>query len=301
MKVLLSCVNSAISLAGFDWEQGDLFWSLPTEKLRTCGIAYSDGRLIIGSDDRLHIVGHSAMRTIKLPGPHSPLLHSVGPLSRNRLAAMDTGHSCLRIYDYHGSPLEVLSPLAGWNSIPPDAIHLNAFVETPYGILASCFDYRPWRAARQRKSWESWCHGGYGLVLNLDGGQDGHSGRIVACGLNHPHSLLWHDEHLFICSSATGVLHRLKPTEDGCFIEVGRMKITETHFLRGMCVFENQLVLGGSTARHGQALCQEMAVYCLSRQTGELRHKLIPVPGEIYDIVPWHDDVLELLRSTHLA
>ena len=60
-------------------------------------------------------------------------------------------------------------PLKEWGEIPKDAIHLNDFAVTASGILASSFDYRPWRQTKEDITWDDWCTGGYGVILNLTG------------------------------------------------------------------------------------------------------------------------------------
>jgi hypothetical protein len=53
MRLLLSFVNSTIALAGYDWEEGRIFWALSSERLNAGGICYHGSDLCIGAGDRV--------------------------------------------------------------------------------------------------------------------------------------------------------------------------------------------------------------------------------------------------------
>lgn len=298
MRFLVSFVNSTLSLAGFDWASGKLFWMVPAERLKSCGICYSGGRLLIGSDNQLRIQRNSEFQTIPLLGSNPSLAHSVHPIDEHTFGVIDTGDSCLRVYDDDGAHQRDLQPLAGWVRLPLDAIHLNDFAVTPWGIIASCFDFRPWRTVRQLANDEArWASAGLGLLLELTA-LDG-IGRIAACGLDHPHTLLWRDPDLVHCSSATGTLHFWRKNHFGALAEVRRERITSVHFLRGVCPLDDDWYLGGSVSRHTWAKCD--AIYRFRESAATVDRKLLPIAGEIYDILPWEDDILRPLVSSGLG
>ena len=134
------------------------------------------------SDGTLECVRDGAVLrlTLNRPDRRNSLSHSIHPIGEAEFGVIDTGHSCLRVFRNDLSPSYVLEPLAPWEDLPPDAIHLNDFAVTPCGIVASCFDYRPWRKMQAELSWERWCRGGYGLALNLTG--DRGAGRCARRG-----------------------------------------------------------------------------------------------------------------------
>lgn len=173
MKVLLSCVNSSFSLLGFDWDRGEVFWELPSERLKVCGICYDGRALLVASDNAVTRFTPLDVNRISLSGPHEALGHSVHLINEHEFGVVDTGNSAVRVFRKNLEPSYVLNPVAHWNDVPEDAIHLNDFAVTPFGILASCFGYRPWRSVQQSLSWEEWCRGGYGLILNLSGRNNG--------------------------------------------------------------------------------------------------------------------------------
>ncbi len=297
MKLLISCVNSPQSLIGYDLSSREVFWQVPASTLKSCGISYFHNSLLVASDNQLVTLSEQGRSAITLQGPYAPLAHSVHPISNESYGVVDTGHSALRIYDTQGKLLQALNPVSSWGELPQDAIHLNDFVSTPFGIFASCFDYRPWRESRGEKTFREWCSGGYGLILNLSGhtknnNKESGIGRVVMCGLNHPHSLCLHNESLYCCSSATGEFHKAAFLADGTLRETARIKITEKHFLRGALPQEFGWILGGSSSRHGEKMSESIALYLFNEESSEIEEVPIPLPGEIYDILPWREEVM---------
>ncbi len=242
MRVLLGCVNSAVSLIGYDVEQRQAFWFCPGNVLRVCGICFHDGALHIASDSMLQRLDATGLSAVRLPGPHENLAHSVKPLGPSLLGIADTGNS--RILLHSGGPASLaLSPLEGW------------------GII--CFMRR---------------HQGHTLT------------RIVAGGLNCPHSLCVHEGDVYCCSSASGEFFRFREDEHGLLHEVRRWKITSSHFLRGCLRLPDGWLLGGSSQRH-QAEGGGLMLYHLA-DDGSLTAHPLGGPGEIYDIIPWDDALM---------
>jgi len=284
MKVLLSCVNTAVSLIGFDLEAGAGFWFAPADRLRACGVCLTDEALFIAADDTLtSISAAGGIKKISLPGPHRNLAHSVHIFPGMGVGVADTGNSRVLLYGFDLSAGISFDPLEGWPQAPEDALHLNDAIWTPHGIVASCFNYRPFRTV-QLDGW-SWREKGYGLILSLEKYRGRNVGRILACGLDCPHSLLWHQDRLWCCSSSTGTLIRLAFADNGQLREEERVHITNAYFLRGLMPLEDgSLLLGGSSLRRENG--KGMGVLRLMPD-GTVREYHVAATGEIYDILPW--------------
>ena len=210
----------------------------------------------------------------------------------------DTGNSVVRVYSTAFEHLTDLAPFSDWPQLPDDAVHLNDFAVTPYGIIASCFDFRPWRAVQSRfKDRKLWSTSGMGVLINIS---DGHgAGRLVGYGLNHPHTLLFSDQQLFNCSSSQGIFHSWTFNESGTLRSSKNIPVTQDHFLRGACRSGGKWYLGGSTARHNMAASRNMAVYRVNESSGTIERRPLPTTGEIYDIVPWNEDIMEpIIKAT---
>jgi hypothetical protein len=302
MRLLLSFVNSTISLAGYDWDRGEIFWSVPSSQLKTCGFCYHNSDLWVSSDDRVvQFCSNGDGNVITLSGPYDPQLHGIHVLDDDTIGVVDTGHSAVRIIDKSGQQMEILNPVASWLEVPQDAIHLNDFVMTPYGLYASCFDYRPWRVIRERISHDDWCTGGYGLIINLTGNARQGAGRIVGCGYNHPHSLNYEDPLLYVCSSSTGTFSICDFSSTGTLIEKSQHKITEDHFLRGACFSDSGWFLGGSTFRHNKLIAENIEIYYFDIISQTVQKKEIQGKGEIYDILPWNDEIMNPIIKHHFS
>jgi hypothetical protein len=248
----------------------------------------------VASDDRIvRLEPNGKSSTFKLKGRYNPLLHSVHFVDNESFGAVDTGNSAVRIIDKKGNQTKCFTPLHSWGNPPCDAIHLNDFVVTPYGLLASCFDYRPWRAISTAISPDDWHSGGYGVILNLSGGpRPVGAGRIVGCGFNHPHSLSYIEPNLYLCSSTTGTFSVCSFNKNGTLFEKSQFKVTNDHFLRGACYSNGSWFLGGSTNRHGKVISENVEIYHLTPSSGNLIKKEISGSGEIYDILPWRDEIM---------
>jgi hypothetical protein len=288
MKVLLSCVNTAVSLVGFDLDAGAGLWYSPADRLRACGVCLTEEALYIAADDTLTRISAEGTACAKLPGPHPNLAHSVHVFPGMGVAVADTGNSRVLLYGFDLSGRIGFEPLEGWRHIPEDALHLNDAIWTPRGIVASCFNYRPFRSV-QVEGW-SWRDGGYGLILSLDKHRGRNVGKILACGLDCPHSLLWHEDRLWCCSSSTGDLIRLAFSDRGFLREEERVPVTKDYFLRGILPLEDgSLLLGGSALRKQAG--KGMALLRLTPD-GAVREYPVARIGEIYDILPWRDALM---------
>jgi len=283
VKVLVSCVNSLVSLVGYDTERREPFWYCPGNLLRACGAAWDGGDLLLASDDFLTRIAPDQVTQSRLPAPHPNLAHSVHMLEDGLVGVADTGNSRLLVRDPAGKGAAAFEPLSGWPEVPSDAIHLNDFCQTPAGLFASCFSFRPLPKDYGRFDWRGQ---GHGLILALDkqGGHD--ASRIVGCGISCPHTLAWHEERLYCCASASGTWLRFAVAEDGVLAREAVVKVTDTHFLRGALRVEGGWLLGGSSRRHlaGEASC--MALYLLS-DAGEIAMHRLANRGEVYDVLPW--------------
>lgn len=288
MRVLLGCVNSAVSLVGYDVEQRRAFWYCPGNVLRACGICRHDGALYVATDSMLQRLDAARLEAVRLPGPHENLAHSVKPLGGSLLGIADTGNS--RILLHSGGPASLaLSPLEGWgDALPLDAIHLNDFVPWRDGVLASAFNHQPFD--RWKRSSLAWKKEGWGVIYAMRRHQGHTLTRIVASGLNCPHSLYLHGGDVYCCSSASGEFFRYREDEHGLLHEVRRWKITDSHFLRGCLRLPDGWLLGGSSQRH-QTEGGGLMLYHLADDGSVTEHPL-GGPGEIYDIIPWDDSLM---------
>ena len=289
MKILLSCVNSVVAFIGFDLEAQHGFWYCPSDRLRACGAAYDSDALLVATDNTLtRISATTGIKRITLPGPHPNLAHSVHPIDGMGIGVADTGNSRLLIYGQDMEASVSFEPLEGWGAIPPDAIHLNDFVRTPQGFVASCFNYQPYRTVEvPGYHWQS---RGYGLLLSLEKHKGRNVGRVLAGGLHCPHSLVWHNDRLYCCASATGEFVRFAYNAQGMLVEESRTLITKDHFLRGALPLEDgSWILGGSSLRRVDS--KGMAVFRLMPD-GTIHTMHVASAGEIYDILPWNEAIM---------
>ena len=299
MKLLLACVNSAKSLIGYDCEEEKIFWSIPSNVTRVCSACYDGSDLLISSDNCVRRLTNSGCQRIEMRGRYDALAHSVRVVGEDLIGVVDTGNSQVVVMKRDGQLGAILRPLEVWEDYPRDAIHLNDFAATPYGILASCFGYRPWRKVAENVSWEHWASGGYGLILNLTGADGKGIGRVVGCGFDQPHSLHYvPPNHLYLCSSGTGIFHMCELDRGGLVRQRREYEITRDHFLRGACRTDTGWFLGGSRVRHGKKIADRIEIYHLEEPSGKVARRSIDCAGEIYDILPWRDDLLQpILRQ----
>ena len=301
MKLLLACVNTNLSLVGYDWDKGEIFWTCPQKLIRVCGAGYHGNDLLLSGDSFITRVMPDRYVRTELKGRHEALAHSVHVIDELSVGVVDTGNSRVVVLNRNGEIEKTYEPIRSWGDDLQDAIHLNDFAVTPHGILGSCFDYRPWREAREQTSWEDWCSGGYGLVLNVTGSGGHGEGRVVGCGFNHPHSLKYIEPDLYLCSSATGIFHVCEFNGDSLLREKAQYRVTEDHFLRGACHADGGWYLGGSSTRHGEVLSDTMEIYFLEEASGRVEKRIIEGGGEIYDILPWREEILEPIVERHFS
>lgn len=297
MRVLIACVNSAASLIGYDVERRAPFWYCPGNQLRVCGICMHDNALWVASDGTLARIDGRKFRLTALPGPHDNYAHSVHPLGGSLLGVADTGNSRILLISGGEAGLSI-SPLAGWgeaDAIPEDAIHLNDFA--PWGndgVIASAFHYQPF--SRWRHSDLDWHSEGWGVIFEMRRHKGHTLSRIVASGLNCPHSLTVHDGDVYCCSSPRGEFYHFTPDDNGLLRRVGQRKVTDSHFLRGVLRMEDGWLLGGSSRRH-QADGGGMSLIRLS-DSGATEVLPVAGAGEIYDILPWDDALMPAITDT---
>lgn len=300
MKLLISCVHSDVSFLGYDWESDAVFWSAPAVALPTCGACYFNDEILVAADDTISMLDGRERSSLRFKGQCASLLHSVHQISADTFGVVDTGHSCLRVVSRDFQRVETLSPLTGWGIPPHDAIHLNDFAATLQGIFATCFDYRPWRHAGEHLPRQYWDHAGFGLILRLTDSDDRPLGNVAACGLNHPHSIHYHDSHLYVCSSATGHFHQYRLESDGSLTPASTRRVCQTHFLRGALRAGSAWYFGGSTARRGEEN-QEMTIYQVQDESPAVETRSLGMEGEIYDILPWREEVLAPIVAQHFG
>lgn len=300
MRILLSCVNSAVSLVGYDFEERRPFWYCPGNVLRACGASVGEDRLWVASDNSLACLSRDGVSYTDLPGPHENLAHSVKILGENLLAVADTGNSRILLRPEVQSGARGFyqsSPLEGWEpGIPADAIHLNDLIPWQDGVLASAFSYQPF--SQWKKSGLDWQSEGWGSVFYLRRNKGRTVSRIVATGLNCPHSLCHWQDCVYCCSSAHGEFYRFRPDAHGLLREEQRWKVTSSHFLRGVLRTEKGWVLGGSSRRY-QDDGGGMVLFFLD-DNGVVETLPVARVGEIYDILPWNGELMSGVAQTLL-
>lgn len=288
MKLLLSCVNSLVSLIGFDTEAGEAFWYLPANRIRSCGACYADNALLLASDNYLTRLAPDEPLQVRLPGPHHNLAHSIRPVKDGLFAVADTGNSRVVLVDSKLQSTLTYEPLTGLAAPPADAMHLNDIAVSPDALYASCFHFTP--LPKQYTHFD-WRDQGFGLVLELRRELGQSLARVVACGLCCPHSLVWRDGALYCCSSAEGRFLRLAPGPNKTFVQDKSIQVTSEHFLRGALPVEDGWYLGGSSRRHDDGSKSGMALFHLD-EAGRTRQWNVAQCGEIYEILPWDDAVM---------
>ncbi len=293
MKLLLACVNSLVSLIGYDTETQQSFWYLPANVLPVCGLCYHGDALVLGSDNAIVEVAPGGVKERILPGPHDNLVHSVHSVGE-RIGVVDTGNSVLLFKSPETGRLERLDPLQGWEQRPEDAIHLNDFTPWKGGYLASCFHFGPFHHLKRHRA--LWKLGGYGLILFLQQIRDTTTAKVVASGLHCPHSLKPHAGRLYCCSSMEGSFIALEEDARGQLRESHRWDVTSEHFLRGALRHEHGWFLGGSTIRHRNT--SSLALFDLHEESGAVTAMPVANAGEVYEILPWDDAIMRPLTAT---
>ena len=162
------------------------------------------------------------------------------------------------------------SPLKRWE-LPgePDAWHLNCLTSHEGEIFASAFcdgrNYRGWLN----------CHTGAGLVFSLM------TGRVVANGLDMPHSPLFIDGSLLVCNSGNGELVEIDPVEPTrCQRTIGL-----GGFTRGLAVLGDRIFVGVSARRGASASDDRKShVTILDRCSWQVIDRIEVQVPEIYDV-----------------
>jgi len=302
MKILISLINSNKvqsdrSVLCFDLQNKKMIWGIKDSSLSSCGMCYFDSALWFAGDNNVTKIDRQQTFRFDYQSKYPMQLHSIHPIGKGQLGLVDTGNSVIRIIDSMGKQVKKLSPLESWGDIPADVIHLNDFAVTPHGIIASCFDYRPYRKVREDIPWSKWCSQRYGILINVTGNHVVGPGAIVGCGFNHPHSLVYHEPFAYLCSSATGSFVRIAFDKDGFVQQKREFHITSNHFLRGAMRVGKNWVLGGSSMRHGEVLNSTASLFFFNENTKLIREYDLGFPGDIYDIIPCNDEIEHIVSS----
>lgn len=291
MRILIGCVNTAVSLIGYDTTLRQSFWYCPANVIRACGVCYDEDALCIASDNSLtRISATHGVSSCHLPGPHDNYAHSVKHIGSGLLGVVDTGNSRVLLMPRDTDLTLTYEPLQGWQGdLPLDAIHLNDILPVDDGVLASAFSYQPFT------QWSTmaveWKAAGLGVIYHLTRRGGKTLARIVASGINCPHSLMEHNGDVYCCSSAQGDFIRFRWHASGVLHEVERFHVTSTHFLRGALRTDDGWLLGGSSSRDAGIPCN-MLLFHLA-DDGQVTELPVARVGEIYDILPWNDAIMQ--------
>jgi hypothetical protein len=104
-----------------------------------------------------------------------------------------------------------------------------------------------------------------------------------------------------VCSSSTGTFSICDFSSTGTLIEKSQHKITEDHFLRGACFSDSGWFLGGSTFRHNKLIAENIEIYYFDIISQTVQKKEIQGKGEIYDILPWNDEIMNPIIKHHFS
>lgn len=161
-------------------------------------------------------------------------------------------------------------PIKRWQ-LPgePDAWHINCLADHKGEIFASAFC-----AGRNYRGWLN-CHDGAGLVFSLM------TGRVVASGLDMPHSPLFIDGSLLVCNSGSGELFEIDPVEP-----TRRLRTIDLGgFTRGLAVLGDK-IFAGVSARRGTPASdnQRSYVIILDRGSWQINDRIEVQVPEIYDV-----------------
>ena len=294
MKILLGCVNSTVSLVGFDLVTKTPFWYCPGNRLRVCGIHATPEGLWVASDNSVKFVGANGIREVPLPGPHDNYAHSVKSFGQNGIGVADTGNSRILVYS-DGRLVMSYDPLECWNSRVQDAIHLNDMIEWKDGILASAFSHQPFEI--WKKTCPTWQSEGLGVLFYMRRHNRQTITKVVGSGLNCPHSLALHNGDIYCCSSSTGMFYRLHEAENGVLQLVESWHVTTSHFLRGCLRVSDGWILGGSSRRHNQQANEGGMVLFHLSDSGNISVYPVAAVGEIYDIIPWPRAIMPMVAQ----
>ncbi|MFZ1154606.1 MAG: DUF4915 domain-containing protein [Solirubrobacteraceae bacterium] len=162
------------------------------------------------------------------------------------------------------------APLRRWQ-LPgePDAWHLNCVTGHEGEVFASAFC-----DGRSHRGWVS-RHAGEGIVFSLT------TGRVLANGLDMPHSPLFIDGMLLVCNSGANELVAIDPAEPTRRVRT----IGLGGFTRGLAVFGTCILVGVSARRGAPELADPVAsVIVLDRRSWRIIDRIdVPVP-EVYDV-----------------
>ncbi len=295
-KILLACVNSSVSLVGYDLEKRSAFWYCPGNVLRVCGACTEDNSLWIASDNSVSRINSDGIFSYNLPGPMDNLAHSIKALSKETLAVVDTGNSRILLLNAEGGMTITRSPLAEWEfDLPHDAIHCNDIIPWRDGFLVSAFSHQPFRNIQKKCA--TWKQEGLGVIFYIRSKQGQVISSVVASGLNCPHSMVEHEDYIYCCSSSTGTFYRFVPALNGALNFDKEWNITEDHFLRGALRTTDGWILGGSSRREKNTTKQSgMAIFHL-HDNGSLDEYIVAPAGEIYDILPWNNNIMRAVAK----
>lgn len=310
MKLLISSVHSDYSLLGYDSEVDRVFWKCSSDRLKACGIAYHGNDLLVATSNTVtRFNSDGTVNISRFEGRSNPLFHSIHPINDLLVGVVDTGHSQVLLLSRENEIVRSLSPFAFWGDDHHDAVHMNDFALTRHGMIASCFGYRPWRnlmtklesddsAPPSADTGHVDAHAGLkhqGLLINLMENNGKETGRIVGFGFTLPHSITVIEDTLYICSSLLATFHICHISEKGLVLPDTEIKFPDAYILRGTLKHDNGWFIGGST--HRRSKLGHAAIFEMNNTLKPVKTSYINCVTEIYDILPWRDDIMDNIAS----
>ena len=268
---------------------------------RPMGIALKDGKMAIANKSRIDVFSRSRSLAQSFPSkkkyydtlfiPQVSYYTGMADIhevvwGNNELWAVNTAFSCLCVMDERYSFIPKWKPDFITELAPEDRCHLNGLAlkdGKPY--IVSMFD--------RTNAKEGWRNGKFdtGLLINVE------NNEILADALSMPHSPVYDNGKLYFLQSATGKV---------CVYNIENMNIdvltTLTCFTRGMDVYDDYLIVGGSKLRESSSLFSGVAdsihdglagIFILNKNTGEQEAR-ITFTENISEIFSVH-----LIRNTY--
>jgi len=282
-------------LIGYDWDTGKIFWKIEHKYVVCQGVCYDNNVLRATCGSVVAKITPHRVFVRKIEGRYNAQTHGIHLIDRDTYGVADIGNARVIIYSRETDQVvNYLCSVSHWgNPLPEDVLHMNDFVATPFGILATAFNHRPWRSVRERISVERW--------FNLDGDGRETGERVVGTGLTHPHTLHYIDPYVYVLSASKSLFHifELNPSSQ-TLVEKTRIRIADSFWLRGSCCiggqYDNTWYFGGIRSKYlldvnNRQKQGDLSIFRMSKMF-QIEEKKVGINGSIFDVLPWKDNVM---------